>query len=171
MKNLIIAIVSVLTLLSCSPTPPTNEEIAEESVVKDLLDPNSWELISSEMMDTVRVSDMYILISQEKKNVAFSKLETMKHYTELAELSSGTRLVHHYVDKAKSVGAEGMEYSKMAQSYLDSSSMVLNTPQDTILCITYKVKGYATSRDGQKRIGSWLVNMRDNVVINKAKLD
>jgi len=170
MKNIIIAIASVFTLFSCSPTPPTNEEIAEQAVVEGLLDPNSWELISSEIIDTMTVSDDLTIKSSASVKLSKQLLIEAQSKFKIAKLAYGTDLEREYFEEGKRIANNGKYWLDNSQILLDSAKSIQGTPQDTILYVRYQVKGYATSRDGQKRIGEWNVRMKNNQVIETQQL-
>lgn len=169
MKKTIFALATLASLVACNTTPTTTE-LAEQAVVESLLDPKSWEGISSEITDSLTVSDLDSI-----KIIAVQDLISKYHAEAREHLETSHMMVtltnkKRYIDKAQaSLNTSKMLMDEKLKPMEEAYNKLKGTEQDTLVKVLVTVNGYATSRDGEKRIGTFKVEMSPNNEILSTK--
>jgi len=162
MKKVILTLAAIVSLASCEKAPTTTE-IAEQAVVESLLDPQSWEGISTEITDSLTQYDVMDELLGGYNEIAMKYINQAKEALEMGNLMSSPRNIRKYLNEAEAA-------SKVSQKIIDENINPLKekmealkgTENDTLVKVLVKVNGYATSRDGQRRIGTFEVEMSPN---------
>jgi len=167
MRNIFIytAIIIILSFYSCS-TEPTNEKIAEQAVVENLLDPTSWKLISSEMGDTFTLSDNVLSKYDKCLDIAQENTEKAQRLLDLGHAMSYSANKMKYYQEAQVYAETAQEFVSKAEAYKLEADSIKNTPTDTILYVVYNIRGSANGRLGNRIINDFEVHIKDGSVIH-----
>lgn len=157
MKNVIIPAFTIVTMMmSCSNNSIVSK--SEEYLKKELLDKNSYELIESSI-DTIHKSAHLKIQAESDSTIAHLYLNQTTEQIELARiwLGSYSGYGHYkyqtYRDAAKQYNDSATVYVKKYKSKLNEYLKLVNTSKDSITGFDVKLRYYATSRDGKRRIG------------------
>jgi len=159
MKKVILTIATILSIVACEKVPTTTE-IAEQAVLETLLDPTSWEPLKSEITDSITSSDIDSIFIMEGTQLAMKYLDESEENLNMCNMMVTTHNKQKYLDKAQvsTKTAQMIMTDKVApikKRYLE----LRGTENDTLVKVIVHVNGYATSRDGQRRIGTFEVEM------------
>lgn len=169
MKKTIFALATLVSLVACNTTPTTTE-LAEQAVVESLLDPKSWEGISSEITDSLTVSDLDSIKIIEIQEIISKYHDEARDHLETSQMMVTLTNKKRYLDKAQaSLNTSKMLTEEKLRPVAEKYHEIKGTEQDTLVKVVVTVNGYATSRDGEKRIGTFKVEMSPNNEILSTK--
>jgi hypothetical protein len=156
MKNSIFTLtLSVLALASCTNPIEQMTDKAITEVKSGLLDPKSFELISTEV-DTLRAS--WQIVNKAESNLKYVDLylEQAQNYQKKVdwEISWGTSSMgYHYLGLAKQYADSAVKYNKQYEKEVARAKTLIDTPNDSIIGYTVDVRYYAINRGGDKTMG------------------
>ena len=162
MKKVILTLTAILSLVACEKAPTTTE-LAEQAVVESLLDPQSWEGISSEISDSLTQSDVDSIKLKDVLSIVHKYQDKAEDALEMCDLMVSTRNKQKYINEAKANLKVVENLMKEKVTPMNKAYKELRgSENDTLVKVVVKVNGYATSRDGQRRIGTFEVEMSPN---------
>lgn len=156
MKNSILTLtLSVVALASCTNPIEEMTDNAITEIQSGLLDPKSFELISTEV-DTLRAS--WQIVTKAERNLKYVDLylEQAQNYQKKVdwEISWGTSSMgYHYLGLAKQYADSAVKYNERYDKEVARAKTLVHTPNDSIIGYSVDVRYYATNRGGNKAMG------------------
>lgn len=156
MKNSILTLtLSVVALASCTNPIEEMTDNAITEIQSGLLDPKSFELISTEV-DTLRAS--WQIVTKAERNLKYVDLylEQAQNYQKKVdwEISWGTSSMgYHYLGLAKQYADSAVKYNERYDKEVARAKTLVHTPNDSIIGYSVDVRYYAINRGGNKAMG------------------
>lgn len=156
MKNSILTLIlSVVALASCTNPIEEMTDNAITEIKSGLLDPKSFELISTEV-DTLRAS--WQIVTKAERNLKYVDLylEQAQNYQKKVdwEISWGTSSMgYHYLALAKQYADSAVKYNERYDKEVARAKTLVHTPNDSIIGYSVDVRYYAINRGGNKAMG------------------
>jgi len=135
--------------MSCDNRTPQEKMITQE-LMNFANDPNSVNILSIEMEDTITLYERLLLdsvgkyadMTQELINDLKYKIELIDRYKRLP------RLAKEYLDEANELKDELVKIKNKSDSVYQMVNLIKGTPQDTIVNYVYLVKATGTNSFG-----------------------
>ena len=153
--SLMVTAISLLS--SCKSEEEKLTETAVNEIKQSLLDPKSMEIIEIEL-DTLHASwriadeaDQYI-IKQKQWATVFDEFNDDVEWEHRMGRPAGKTLMNALQESYDSV----KHYTQLWDKEMKHAEEIMNTPQDSVIGYSVKVRYYATNRGGNRTMGETL---------------
>lgn len=172
-KLVLLIILGIISFTSCSREPSVDEKVKmeiESELVKNLHDPESYEFVEMEKIDTIFKKKYYKSMLDHYQKLMNSSQDTPERVKKFDELAKkfrqyGREYEPDAIDAEKEAKKLQKNYDEVKDKFYEIENLYSNSREDEILELTTTFKCRAKNKVGAKILTKYNVSLTDSLTV------